>query len=63
VPVRNRVREELLARCRTKRIESPTAGRGGRIIRSALHQAQQALTLRVSARLASLAAGAGGDEA
>jgi TnpA family transposase len=46
-----RVREELLAGCRAERIEPPSAGRCDRIIRSALHQAEQALTLRVSARL------------
>jgi hypothetical protein len=62
---------ELLARCRAERIEPPSAGRCDRIIRSALHQAEQALTLRVtarlgpdaSARLAELAAAAGNDEA
>ena len=53
---------ELLARCRAERIEPPSAGRCDRIIRSALHQAEQALTLRVTARLgpaASAARGAG----
>jgi hypothetical protein len=67
----DRVREELLARCRAERIELPSVGRCDRIIRSALHQAEQALTLRVSARLgpdasarlAALAAAAGDDEA
>ena len=67
----NRVRGELLARCRAERIEPPSAGRCDRIIRSALHQAEQALTLRVtarlgpdaSARLAEMAAAAGNDEA
>jgi hypothetical protein len=67
----DRVREELLARCRTERIEPPSAGRCDRIVRSALHQAEQALALRVtarlspdaSARLAALAAAAGDDEA
>ena len=62
---------ELLARCRAERIEPPSAGRCDRIIRSALHHAEQALTLRVtarlgpdaSARLAELAAAAGNDEA
>jgi hypothetical protein len=66
----DRVREELLARCRAERIEPPSAGRCDRIIRSALHQAEQALTARVtarlgpdaSARLAALAAAADDDE-
>ena len=66
----DRVREELLARCRTERIEPPSAGRCDRIIRSALHQAELALTLQVtarlssdaSARLADLAAAADDDE-
>lgn len=47
----DRVREELLARCRAERIEPPSAGRCDRIIRSALHQAEQTLTLRVTSRL------------
>ena len=58
----DRVRGELLTRCRAERIEPPSAGRCDRIIRSALHQAEQALTLRVTARLgpdASAARGAG----
>jgi hypothetical protein len=67
----DRVREELVARCRTERIELPSAGRCDRIVRSALHQAEQALTLRVttrlgpdaSARLTELAAAASDDEA
>ncbi|MFY1621568.1 Tn3 family transposase [Micromonospora sp. WMMD735] len=45
------VRDELLVRCRTERIEPPTAGRIDRIVRSALHQAEQALTARIAARL------------
>jgi TnpA family transposase len=45
------VREELLARCRAERIEPPSAGRCDRIVRSALHQAEQVLTVRVTARL------------
>jgi hypothetical protein len=49
----DRVREELLAQCRTERIEPPSAGRCDRITRSALHQAEQALTARVTARLGS----------
>jgi hypothetical protein len=47
----DRVREELLARCRAERIEPPSAGRCDRIIRSALHQAEQALTQLVAAQL------------
>ena len=42
----DRVREELLARCRAEQIEPPSAGRCDRIIRSALHQAEQALARR-----------------
>jgi hypothetical protein len=67
----DRVREELLAQCRAEQIEPPSAGRCDRIIRSALHQAEQALTARVtgrlgpdaSARLAALATAADDDEA
>jgi hypothetical protein len=47
----DRVREELLACCRAERIEPPSSGRCDRIIRSALHQAEQALTARVTSRL------------
>ena len=47
----DRVREELLAQCRAGQIEPPSAGRCDRIIRSALHQAEQALTARVTGRL------------
>jgi hypothetical protein len=49
----DRVRGELLTRCRAERIEPPSAGRCDRIIRSA----------RTPARLAELAATAGNDEA
>ena len=35
----DRVREQLLVRCRMERIEPPTAGRVDRIVRSALRQA------------------------
>jgi hypothetical protein len=60
----------LLAQCRAGQIEPPSAGRCDRIIRSALHQAEQALTARVtgrlgpdaSARLAALAAAADDEE-
>jgi hypothetical protein len=66
----DRVREELLAQCRAGQIEPPSSGRCDRIIRSALHQAEQALTARVTgrlspdarARLAALAAAADDDE-
>jgi len=65
------VREELLARCRAERIEPPSASRYDRIIRSALHQAEQALARQVTAqlgpdvigRLAALAAAADDDKA
>ena len=53
----DRVREPLLARCRAERIEPPSAGRCDRIVRSALYQAEQALTLCVSARLGPQASG------
>ncbi|GAA0919800.1 DUF4158 domain-containing protein [Virgisporangium aurantiacum] len=45
------VRQELLARCREQRIESPAEGRVERAVRSALRQAEQALTVRIAARL------------
>ena len=48
----DRVRQELLARCRTERIEPPAAQRIDRIVRSALHQAEQMLSLRIASRLA-----------
>jgi len=40
------VRDELLVRCRTERIEPPSAGRIDRIVRSALHQGELTLTAR-----------------
>ena len=46
-----RVREELLARCREERIEQPTGGRVDRIVRSALHRGEERLVAKVSARL------------
>ena len=52
----DRVREELLARCRAERIEPPTSGRVDRIVASALHQAEEALCLRVASRLSAAAA-------
>lgn len=45
------VRDELLVRCRAERIEPPAPGRVDRIVRSALHQAEQRLTGRIVARL------------
>jgi hypothetical protein len=45
------VREELLARCRAERIEPLAAGRIDRIVRSALHQAEEVLTAQVADRL------------
>jgi hypothetical protein len=52
------VRDELLSRCRAERIEPPSDGRIDRIVRSALHQAEEALCVRVTSRL-----GAGGGRA
>ncbi|MCA1678691.1 MAG: DUF4158 domain-containing protein, partial [Actinobacteria bacterium] len=46
-----RVRVELLARCRSERIEPPTAGRIDRVVRSALRTGEDALITRVSGRL------------
>ena len=46
-----RVREQVLARCRAERIEPPTAGRIDRIVRSALTAARSVLFARVSGRL------------
>ena len=45
------VREQLLIRCRDERIEPPTPGRIDRIGRSALHQAEVALSCRIAGRL------------
>ncbi|MEN3308939.1 MAG: hypothetical protein V7603_5141 [Micromonosporaceae bacterium] len=45
------VRDELLVRCRVERIEPPAAGRVDRIVRAALHQAEQTLTGRIVGRL------------
>jgi hypothetical protein len=42
------VRGELPGRCR---VEPPAAGRIDRIVRSALHQAEQTLTARLASRL------------
>jgi hypothetical protein len=51
------VRDELLMRCRAERIEPPATGRVDRVVRSALHQADQTLTARIVARLPVDAAG------
>lgn len=47
-PKPERVRDELLARCRGERIEPPS---GGRIDRSALHRGEELLFTEVAARL------------
>jgi len=47
----DRVREQLLIRCRTERIEPPTSGRIDRIARSALRQAEVTLSCRLAGRL------------
>jgi len=47
----DRVREELLDRCRAERVEPPAEGRVDRMVRSALRLGEETLTLRVSARL------------
>jgi TnpA family transposase len=49
-----RVRDELLARCREERIEPPTGGRIDRIVRSALHRGEELLFARVASRLSEL---------
>jgi len=47
----DRVREEFLARCREEMIELPAPGRITRIVRSALHAAEEVWSVRISARL------------
>ncbi|MGH9157855.1 MAG: DUF4158 domain-containing protein, partial [Acidimicrobiales bacterium] len=47
----DRVHEALLARCRTELIEPPTPGRITGIVRSALHQSEQAMLALVAGRL------------
>lgn len=47
----DRVREELLKQCRTERIEPPTSGRITRIVRSALHNAEETWFAKIAARL------------
>lgn len=48
---RDRVRDELLARCRVEPIEPPTAGRVDRIVQSALHRGEELLLEQVVARV------------
>jgi len=48
----DQVREQLLARCRAERIEPPERTRVERLVRSALHQAEEMLFARVLSRLA-----------
>ncbi|MDX6240057.1 MAG: hypothetical protein QOG10_4877 [Kribbellaceae bacterium] len=50
----DRVREELLVRCRSERVEPPTSGRVDRMVRSALHQGEVAVTTRIASRLSSV---------
>jgi len=45
------VRDEVLVRCRSERIEPPAAGRVDRVVRSALYQAEQMLAARIVGRL------------
>lgn len=47
----DRVREHLLRRCRQEQVEPPTVGRIDRIVRSALHQGETAMSSRIAARL------------
>jgi hypothetical protein len=46
-----RVRDELIARCRAELIEPPTPDRITEIVRSALHQAEQALLTQIAERV------------
>ncbi len=47
----DQVRADLLTQCREEGIEPPTPGRVDRIVRSALHQGEQLLFARITARL------------
>ncbi|MFB9682048.1 Tn3 family transposase [Streptosporangium vulgare] len=47
----DRVREELLRQCRIERIEPPSPGQITRMVRSALHHAEQTWFARIAARL------------
>lgn len=53
-----RVREEMLVRCRSQRIEPPSPGRIERVVRSALHASEAALCARVVSRQTQVGAGA-----
>lgn len=55
---RDRVRAQLLQRCRAEGIEPPTARRVDRIVASALRQAEDVLTGRVAGRIPSAVASA-----
>lgn len=46
-----RVREHLLAECRRRRVEPPTAGRADRIVRSALRRGEDVLFAGLASRL------------
>jgi hypothetical protein len=46
-----RVREGLLQRCREERLEPPSAGRVTRIVRSALHNAEETWFARIAGRV------------
>ncbi len=47
----DRVRDELLVRCRVELIEPPSPDRVTEIVRSALHQAEHTLVTRAASRL------------
>ncbi|GAA3843288.1 hypothetical protein GCM10022226_77840 [Sphaerisporangium flaviroseum] len=47
----DRVRAELLKHCRGEKIEPPASGRIGRIVRSALHGAEEAWSMRIAAQV------------
>lgn len=47
----DRVRNELLVRCRAERIEPPERTRVERVVRSALHKAEETLFAQVTSRL------------
>jgi TnpA family transposase len=50
-----RVREELLARCRVERVEPPAAAQVGRMVRSALHTAEETWFATISDRVGAAA--------
>ncbi|MGH3289323.1 MAG: DUF4158 domain-containing protein [Streptosporangiaceae bacterium] len=57
----DRVREELVRRCREEQIEPPSAGRITRMVRSALHNAEETWFDTIAARCGRLSAGPGPD--